>query len=209
MERELKFLLDHPHLPTLPAGYHLGAPKPTLHLLDEYVDDRGQIRGAGWRLRRRRSDGEAMRYTLKSARAAEATGPLSVRVEIERIPTEGEEIPVEIVAALTNGGVDVVRLGDRLQPYLTLRQERLSVALFNGEVEVALLSIDEVRAGAPTLAGEQRWNELEIEFLPTVATEICDRVAGELSAWLMSQPGVSVGGEAKVDRAGRLLSISL
>ena len=209
MERELKFLLDHPHLPTLPAGYHLGAPQPTLHLLDEYVDDRGQIRGAGWRLRRRRSDGEAMRYTLKSARAAEETGPLSVRVEIERIPTEGEEIPVEIVAALTNGGVDVVRLGDRLQPYLTLRQERLSVALFHGGVEVALLSIDEVRAEAPTLAGEQRWNELEIEFLPTVATEICDRVAGELSAWLMSQPGVSVGGEAKVDRAGRLLSISL
>ena len=209
MERELKFLLDHPHLPTLPAGYHLGAPQPTLHLLDEYVDDRGQIRGAGWRLRRRRSDGEAMRYTLKSARAAEETGPLSVRVEIERIPTEGEDIPVEIAAALTNGGVDVARLGDRLQPYLTLRQERLSVALFDGEVEVALLSIDEVRAEAPTLAGEQRWNELEIEFLPTVATEICDRVAGDLSAWLMSQPGVSVGGEAKVDRAGRLLSISL
>ena len=209
MERELKFLLDHPHLPTLPAGYHLGAPKPTLHLLDEYVDDRGQIRGAGWRLRRRRSDGEAMRYTLKSARAAEETGPLSVRVEIERIPTEGEDIPVEIAAALTNGGVDVARLGDRLQPYLTLRQERLSVALFDGEVEVALLSIDEVRAEAPTLAGEQRWNELEIEFLPTVATEICDRVAGDLSAWLMSQPGVSVGGEAKVDRAGRVLSISL
>ncbi len=209
MERELKFLLDHPHLPTLPAGYHLGAPQPTLHLLDEYVDDRGQIRGAGWRLRRRRSDGEAMRYTLKSARAAEETGPLSVRVEIERIPTEGEDIPVEIAAALTNGGVDVARLGDRLQPYLTLRQERLSVALFDGEVEVALLSIDEVRAEAPTLAGEQRWNELEIEFLPTVATEICDRVAGDLSAWLMSQPGVSVGGEAKVDRAARLLSISL
>jgi inorganic triphosphatase YgiF len=209
MERELKFLLDYPHLPTLPAGYHLGTPQPTLHLLDEYVDDRGQIRGAGWRLRRRRSDGEAMRYTLKSARAAEETGPLSVRVEIERIPTEGEDIPVEIVAALTSGGVDVVRLGDRLQPYLTLRQERLSVALFNGGVEVALLSIDEVRAEAPTLAGEQRWSELEIEFLPTVATEICDRVAGDLSAWLMSQPDVSVGGEAKVDRAGRLLSISL
>ena len=128
---------------------------------------------------------------------------------LERIPTDGEDIPVEIAAALTNGGVDVARLGDRLQPYLTLRQERLSVALFDGEVEVALLSIDEVRAEAPTLAGEQRWNELEIEFLPTVATEICDRVAGDLSAWLMSQPGVSVGGEAKVDRAGRLLSISL
>lgn len=209
MERELKFLLDHPHLPTLPAGYHLGAPEPKLHLLDEYVDDRGQIRGAGWRLRRRRSDGEAMRYTLKSARAAEATGPLSVRVEIERIPTEGEEIPVEIVAALSNGGVDVARLRDRLQPYLTLRQERLSVVLFDSETEVALLSVDEVRAEAPTLAGEQRWNELEIEFLPTVASEICDRVAGELSAWLILQPGVSVGGESKVDRAGRMLSISL
>ena len=209
MERELKFLLDHPHLPILPAGYHLGAPQPRLHLLDEYVDDRGQIRGAGWRLRRRRSDGEAMRYTLKSARAAEATGPLSVRVEIERIPTEGEEIPVEIVAALTNAGVDVARKGIQLLPYLILRQERHSVALFEGKVEVALLCIDGVRAEAPTLAGEQRWNELEVEFLPAVPTEICDRVAGELSAWLLSQPGVSVGGESKVDRAGRLLSISL
>ena len=209
MERELKFLLDHPHLPALPAGYHLGTPQPRLHLLDEYLDDRGQIRGAGWRLRRRRSDGEAMRYTLKSARAAEATGPLSVRVEIERIPTEGEEIPVEIVAALTAAGIDVARMRNQLQPYLTLRQERLSVALFNDEVEVALLSIDEVRAEAPTLAGEQRWNELEIEFLPAVPTEICDQVADEISVWLLSQPGVSVGGESKVDRAGRLLSISL
>lgn len=209
MERELKFLLDHPHLPILPAGYHLGAPQPRLHLLDEYVDDRGQIRGAGWRLRRRRSDGEAMRYTLKSARVAETTGPLSVRVEIERIPTEGEEIPVEIVAALSNAGINVAHMRHQLLPYLILRQERISVALFKGEVEVALLSIDEVRAEAPTLAGEQRWNELEIEFLPAVPTEICDQVADELSAWLMSQPGVSVGGESKVDRAGRLLSISL
>lgn len=209
MERELKFLLDHPHLPILPASYHLGAPQPRLHLLDEYVDDRGQIRGAGWRLRRRRSDGEAMRYTLKSARAAETTGPLSVRVEIERIPTEGEEIPVEIVAALSNAGINVAHMRHQLLPYLILRQERISVALFKGEVEVALLSIDEVRAEAPTLAGEQRWNEFEIEFLPAVPTEICDQVADELSAWLMSQPGVSVGGESKVDRAGRLLSISL
>ena len=208
MERELKFLLDHPLLPTLPARYHFGAPHPRLHLLDEYIDDRGQLRSAGWRLRRRRSDGEAMRYTLKSARAAEATGPLSVRVEIERIPTEGEEIPVEIVAALTNAGVDVARKGIQLLPYLILRQERHSVALFEGKVEVALLSIDEVRAEAPTLAGKQRWNELEIEFLPAVPTEICDRVADELSAWLRSQPGVSVGGESKVDRAGRLLTIS-
>ena len=209
MERELKFLVKHAHIPTLPNGYHLGEPEPALHLLDEYVDDRGQIRRAGWRLRRRRSDGMAMRYTLKSVRAAEDIGPLSERAEIEHEPSAGEEIPSEIVAALKNGGVDVAHLGERLQSYLTLRQERLPIALFYAEVEVALLSIDEVRAQTPTPKMEQRWIELEIEFLPTVASEICDRVAIELGAWLTSQPGVTAGGESKVDRAGRLLSISI
>jgi len=209
MEHELKFLLEEARIPALPVGYHLGEPQPTLHLLDEYIDDRGQIRGAGWRLRRRRSDGEAMRYTLKSARAAEMAGPLSVRVEIERIPTEREEIPAEIAAALTDGGVDVAHLSERLQPYLTLRQERLPIALFCADAEIALLSIDEVRAEVPTPKGERRWIELEIEFLPNVAPEVRDRVVSELTAWLPSQPGVSAGGESKVDRAGRLLSVSL
>jgi inorganic triphosphatase YgiF len=163
MEHELKFRLEEVRIPALPVGYHLGEPQPTLHLLDEYIDDRGQIRGAGWRLRRRRSDGEAMRYTLKSARAAEMAGPLSVRVEIERIPTEREEIPAEIAAALTDGGVDVAHLSERLQPYLTLRQERLPIALFCADAEIALLSIDEVRAEVPTPKGERRWIEGERE----------------------------------------------
>jgi inorganic triphosphatase YgiF len=209
MERELKFLLEHAHIPALPNDYRLGEPEATLHLLDEYLDYRGQILAAGWRLRRRRADGEALRYTLKSVRGGDASGPLSERIEIERTPEQGEELPSEIVLALAEAGVDVAHALDRLQPYLTLRQERQPVALSNGDGEFALLSLDEVRAVAPTPEGERRWTELEIEFLATVPPEARDRAASELSAWLLTQPGVTVGGESKVDRAARLLSISL
>jgi len=209
MERELKFLLEHPHIPPLPNGYRLSKPEATLHLLDEYLDYRGQILAAGWRLRRRRSDGHGVRYTLKSERADSSSGPLSERREIERTPEAHEELPSEIVTTLTEAGVEMAHLTDRLQPYLTLRQERQPVALSNGDGEIALLTVDEVRAGAPTPAAEHRWTELEIEFLSTLASAARDRASSELSAWFASQPGVTVGGEAKVERAARLLSISL
>ena len=209
MERELKFLLDHAHIPALPNGYQVAEAQPTLHLLDEYLDYRGQILAAGWRLRRRRSDGEALRYTLKSERTAGTTGPLSERIEIERTPEQNEELPSEIAATLAEAGVDVAHVLDRLQPYLTLRQERQPVALSNSDGELALLTLDEVRAVAPTPEGERRWTELEIEFLNTATPEARDRATRELTAWFAAQPGVTVGGESKVDRAARLLSISL
>jgi inorganic triphosphatase YgiF len=209
MERELKFLLDHAHIPALPNGYRAAEAQPTLHLLDEYLDYRGQILNAGWRLRRRRSDGEELRYTLKSLLTVGTSGPLSERIEIERAPEQNEELPSEIVATLAEAGVDMAHVLDRLQPYLTLRQERQPVALSNTDGELALLSVDEVRAGAPTPEGERRWTELEIEFLATVQPEARDRAASELTAWLLTQPGVTVGGESKVDRAAQLLSISL
>jgi len=209
MERELKFLLDHAHIPALPNGYQVAEAQPTLHLLDEYLDYRGQILAAGWRLRRRRSDGEALRYTLKSERTAGTSGPLSERIEIERTPEQNEELPSEIVATLAEAGVDTAHVLDRLQPYLTLRQERQPVALSNSDGELALLTLDEVRAVAPTPEGERRWTELEIEFLNTATPEARDRAVSELTAWLAAQPGVTVGGESKVERAARLLSISI
>ena len=209
MERELKFILEHAHIPALPSDYRLGEPEATLHLLDEYLDYRGQILAAGWRLRRRRSDGEALRYTLKSVRGGDASSPLSERIEIERTPEQGEELPSEIAATLAEAGVDTAHVLDRLQPYLTLRQERQPVALSNGDGEFALLSLDEVRAVTPTPEGERRWTELEIEFLATVPPEARDRAVSELTAWLAAQPGVTVGGESKVERAARLLSISI
>jgi inorganic triphosphatase YgiF len=208
MERELKFLLEHARIPALPTGYELSKPQATLHLLDEYLDYRGQILAAGWRLRRR-SDGHGVRYTLKSERADSSSGPLSERREIERTPEAHEELPSEIVTTLTEAGVEMAHLTERLQPYLTLRQERQPVALSNSVGEIALLTVDEVRAGAPTPAAEHRWTELEIEFLSTVSSEARDRASRELSAWFASQPGIAVGGEAKVVRAARLLSISL
>ena len=209
MERELKFLLEHAHIPALPSDYRLGEPEAALHLLDEYLDYRGQIFAAGWRLRRRRSDGRAVRYTLKSVRGGDASGPLSERIEIERTPEESEELPSEIVLALAEAGVDMAHVLDRLQPYLTLRQERQPVALSNSDGELALLTLDEVRAVAPTPEGERRWTELEIEFLNTATPEARDRATRELTAWLAMQPGVTVGGESKVERAARLLSISI
>ena len=209
MERELKFILEHAHIPALPSDYRLGEPEATLHLLDEYLDYRGHILAAGWRLRRRRADGEALRYTLKSVRGGDASGPLSERIEIERTPEQGEELPSEIATTLAEAGVDTAHVLDRLQPYLTLRQERQPVALSNGDGEFALLSLDEVRAVTPTPEGERRWTELEIEFLATVPPEARDRAVSELTAWLAAQPGVTVGGESKVERAARLLSISI
>lgn len=209
MEHEMKFLLDHAHIPALPNGYQLAEAQPTIHLLDEYLDYRGQILAAGWRLRRRRADDEALRYTLKSERTTGTSGPMSERVEIERTPEAHEELPSEIVATLAQAGVDMAHVLNRLQPYLTLRQERQSAALSNSVGNLALLSVDEVRAGAPTPEGERRWTELEIEFLTTVPPEARDRAASELSAWFAAQPGITVGGESKVDRAARLLSISL
>ncbi len=209
MERELKFLLEHAHAPALPSGYHLAQPQPTLHLLDEYLDYRGQILNAGWRLRRRRSDGQPLRYTLKSERAESTSGPLTERREIECSPEPHEELPAEIVSTLTEAGVDLPHVLNRLQPYLTLRQERQPIVLSTGAGELALLSVDEVRAAASTTPTEQRWTELEIEFLATLPTETIDRTASELSAWFEKQPGVTVGGESKVSRAARLLSISI
>ena len=209
MERELKFLLEHAHIPALPSDYRLGEPEATLHLLDEYLDYRGHILAAGWRLRRRRSDGREVRYTLKSVRGGDASGPLSERTEIERTPERSEELPSEIVLALAEAGVDTAHVLDRLQPYLTLRQERQPVALSNSDGELALLTLDEVRAVAPTPEGERRWTELEIEFLNTATPEARDRATRELTAWFAAQPGVTVGGESKVERAARLLSISI
>jgi inorganic triphosphatase YgiF len=209
MERELKFLLEHAHAPALPSGYHLAQPQPTLHLLDEYLDYRGQILAAGWRLRRRRSDGEPLRYTLKSERAESTSGPLTERREIERTPEPHEELPAEIVSTLTEAGVEMPHVLNRLQPYLTLRQERQPFVLSTSEGALALLSVDEVRASAPTPPTEHRWTELEIEFLATIPSEIRDRATDELGAWIAAQPGVTVGGESKVSRAARLLSLSI
>jgi hypothetical protein len=98
---------------------------------------------------------------------------------------------------------------NRLQPYLTLRQERQPFVLSTSEGALALLSVDEVRASAPTPPTEHRWTELEIEFLATIPSEIRDRAIDELSAWIAAQPGVTVGGESKVSRAARLLSLSI
>lgn len=208
MERELKFLLEHAQIPPLPHGFQLAQPLPPVQLVDEYLDDRGQIHAAGWRLRRRRAAGSPLQYTLKSAWDERASSPLREREEIECTPEHHDDLPFKIVAALGESGLNVATLSDRLQPYLTLRQVRHSIAISQGDREIALLSVDQVYASAPTLDDEHRWVELEIEFHDSISAEVRERAIGELRAWFAAQPGVCIGGEAKVDRAARLLSIT-
>jgi inorganic triphosphatase YgiF len=208
MERELKFLLSGPRIPPLPVGYHAGPPDPTLHLRDEYLDDRGQLLAAGWRLRRRQTENAKPKYTLKSEGHPGTRVPMRERREIERVAEHDGQIPRDITSTLNEAGVDTARLLDRLQPYLTLDQARHSSNLTAPEGEVAILSVDEVCARAIDGDREQRWTELEVEFLPNVTDEVRDRTATDLAAWLGAEPGVTLGGESKAARATRLLSLS-
>jgi hypothetical protein len=150
-----------------------------------------------------------LRYTLKSERATGGSGPLTERIEIDRTPERNEEVPAEITATLAAAGVDTSRVLGRLQPYLTLRQDRQPSALFRGEEEIALLCVDDVRAFASSPEQTCHWTELEIEFLETAAAEIRDRATSEIAAWFATQAGVEVGGASKVDRAARQLSTSI
>jgi inorganic triphosphatase YgiF len=209
MERELKFLLEQACLPALPIRYGVANAEPTLHLLDEYLDARGQLQLAGWRLRRRIGDGEAVRYTLKSVRARVQDGPLSERIEIERTPEQPEAIPSEIAAQLAEAGIDITHVLAHLEPYLTLRQERTPATLSTSGGALAIISVDEIRAFTATPDGACQWTELEIEFLATASPNDRDCATIELTEWLAAQPGVTAGGEAKVDRAARLLAIDL
>ena len=118
-------------------------------------------------------------------------------------------MPAEITATLAAAGVDTSRVLARLQPYLTLRQERQPFTLFRGEEEIALLSVDDVRAFASSPDQTCHWKELEIEFLESATSEMRDRATSEITAWFATQAGVAVGGEPKVDRAARQLSISI
>jgi hypothetical protein len=148
-------------------------------------------------------------YTLKSDRADGQKGPLSERIELERTPEQHEEIPVEIVEILAKAGIGTTHFFAQLEPYLTLRQERSPATLSTSDGELAIISVDDVLALTATPLGERRWTELEVEFLSTVLPKDRDRVTSELSEWFAAQPGVTAGGEAKVDRAARLLSIAL
>jgi len=101
------------------------------------------------------------------------------------------------------------QLLSHLQSYLTLRQERQPIALSHGAEEIALLSVDTVRASGSATEEECRWSELEIEFLDTVSSETRNRAASELAEWLATQAGVTPAGQSKAARAAELLSIPL
>ena len=208
MERELKYLLEHPVAPQLPDVFHLSAPEPTQHLVDEYIDDRGRIAASGHRLRRRHSDHAGVVYTLKSTGRI-AGGPLFERTEIEVAAEPDESIPTSLIAELSRLGVELPHAQGDLQTSLILRQERHPATLFWRDQQIALLSVDQVRASTPALSDEHGWSELEIEYVPTVDPNERQLTAQLLSEWLVKQHGITTTSETKADRAARLLGVSV
>ena len=204
-ERELKYLYALTQPPQLPEGWSLGEEAVPLTLQDTYLDHAGLLNARGWSLRRREINGGETGYTLK--RGARTVGALHNREEVEALArnasgaASSSALPAEISDLIADEfGAE---LTTQLKPTVTLTQQRRTWPLMHTGVTVAICSIDQVQCASDA------WCELEIEFLNTATPEARDRATRELTAWLAVQPGVTVGGESKVERAARLLSISI
>jgi hypothetical protein len=211
IERELKFISTETTPPKLPEGWSLG--EPSHHVLhDTYLDIDGLIAAAGLTLRQREEPGVATRYTLKAAlesgTGAEVNFALAERREIEAAAEPNGEFPAAIMVALDASSA-VPRRVRRADVRSTLRIEQLRAVwpLLHRATPVAILSVDDVRL--PNLAGPHAaWIEVEIEFFVTTATQEereqwIGAAAEELTATIVRQPGFTVSGLSKEQRARR------
>jgi len=199
LERELKFVAAGTGFPPLPPGYSLGT-GTTLHLTDEYLADAaGKIEASGFDLRRRSDAGGRVRYALKGRDAFVAPG-VAARREIEA-EAMGDGLPPAILAALAEDGCTTVAGSAPLLVRATLRQERTAAPLsLDGKV-LATMSIDRVALAEAGVA----WNELEIEFLPTLSAEEVARESARLTGWISTLDGYLPSEGSKADRARDLL----
>jgi len=211
IERELKFISTESTPPKLPDGWSLG--EPSHHVLhDTYLDTDGLLAAAGLTLRQREEPGVATRYTLKAALKAGASAAanfaLAERREIEATAEPNGEFPPAIKAELDANG-EVPRHVRRADVRSTLRIEQLRASwpLLHRATPVGILSVDDVRL--PNFAGPHAaWTEVEIEFFVTTATQEerehwIGAAAEELTATIVRQPGFTVSGLSKEQRARR------
>lgn len=155
------------------------------HELDATYFDTDDLRLArNKRTLRRRTGGGDAGWHLKTPAGA------SSRTE-HRLPlTDGDEVPGELVAEVRT----IVRTRP-LRPVARLRTHRVETPLRDeGGRTLALIAQD--RVGAETDAGEQRWEELEVELVDG-GPEVLDAVEGLLRA----AGATPAAGPSKLSRA--------
>jgi CHAD domain-containing protein len=155
------------------------------HELDATYFDTDDLRLArNNRTLRRRTGGEDAGWHLKTPAGA------SSRTEHRMPLTDGEDVPGELVAEVRT----IVRTRPLL-PVARLRTHRVETPLRDGQGRtLALVAQD--RVGAETDAGEQRWEELEVELVDG-GPEVLDAVEG----LLLAAGATAAAGTSKLARA--------
>ncbi len=173
------------------AGYEVEAGEAR-HDHDIFLDtgDR-RVLSAGYYLRRRETD-DGVKITLKQLVTDE--GGVLRREELEAMVAA--DVPL---AEWPHGQLKkrVLELtGDApLDPFLTLEQERVARRVFEGDREVAELSLDDVRVTVGDR--ENRWFEVEVELREEGRDDDLER----LTAALAGEPGLAPESRAKFARA--------
>ncbi len=201
-ERELKFSTLGKRWPTfeeleevLTAGNYQLRPEGLRQHRDRYFDDAtDSLKRAGVALRRRTGTGERL-ATLKTR--GQVDGASHVRDELE-LPLRGSAWPEPIVARL-DGLADLTAL----RSHVTLETERERFVVAHNDLDLAVLSFDDVRANRP---GSDRWahfREIEIEAID----ETTDDELTSIAELLTGATHLTLNSSTKLERAEALLEL--
>jgi CHAD domain-containing protein len=173
------------------AGYEVD-PGERRRDRDTFLDtaDR-RFLGAGYYLRRRETDG-GVKITLKQL--VSGAGGVLRREELEALVV-ADVPPAEWPRGELRERVESVAGGAPLEPFLFLEQERVARRVYEGEREVAELSLDDVTVAAGGRA--RRWFEVEVELRAEGRDDDLER----LTAALAGEPGLTPETRAKFARA--------
>ena len=176
--------------PTL-AGYEID-PGERRRDRDTFLDtaDR-RFLGAGYYLRRRETGG-GVKITLKQLVTGD--GGVLRREELEAL-VAADVPPSEWPPGELRERVEGVAGGAPLEPFLLLEQERVARRVWEGDREVAELSLDDVTVAAGGHA--RHWLEAEVELRGKGRDDDLER----LTAALAGEPGLTPETRAKFARA--------
>ncbi len=173
------------------AGYELEAGEAR-HDHDTFLDtDDRRVLSAGYYLRRRETD-DGVKITLKQLVTDE--GGVLRREELEAMVAADVPLTEWPRGELKKRVLELA--GDAsLDPFLSLEQDRVARRVFDGDREVAELSLDDVRVTVGER--ESRWFEVEVELRDEGRDEDLER----LTAALAGEPGLAPESRAKFARA--------
>lgn len=177
------------------AGYELEAGEAR-HDRDTFLDTEDRrVLAAGYYLRRRETGG-GVKLTLKQL--VQDEGGVLRREELEALVAA--DVPLaEWPQGQLRARVEALAGDAALDAFLALEQDRVARLVFDGEREVAELSLDDVRV---TVDGaESRWFEVEVELRGEGRDDDLER----LTAALAGEPGLVPESRAKFARALELV----